>query len=52
MPRVGFEPMIPVLERAKIFYALDREETVIGRINSEITHLTDSWWDPLERNLA
>jgi hypothetical protein len=30
MPRVGFEPMTPVLERAKTVHALDREATVIG----------------------
>jgi hypothetical protein len=31
MPRVGFEPTIPFLERAKTFHALDRAATVIGR---------------------
>jgi hypothetical protein len=30
MPRVGFEPTIPVFERVKKFRALDREATVIG----------------------
>jgi hypothetical protein len=30
MPRVEFEPMIPVLERTKIVHALDRAATVIG----------------------
>jgi hypothetical protein len=30
MPRVGFEPTIPVLERAKKVHALDRAATVIG----------------------
>jgi hypothetical protein len=30
MPRVEFEPMIPVFERAKIVHALDRAATVIG----------------------
>jgi hypothetical protein len=28
---VGFEPMIPVFERAKTVRALDRAATVIGR---------------------
>jgi hypothetical protein len=28
MPRVGFEPTIPVFERAKIVHALDRAATV------------------------
>jgi hypothetical protein len=30
MPRVEFEPTIPVFERAKTGHALDREATVIG----------------------
>jgi hypothetical protein len=28
MPRVAFEPPMPVFERAKIFRALDRADTV------------------------
>jgi hypothetical protein len=31
MPRVGFEPTIPVFERAKTVHAFDRGATVIGR---------------------
>jgi hypothetical protein len=30
MPQVGFEHTIPVFERAKTVYALDRAATVIG----------------------
>jgi hypothetical protein len=30
MPRVGFEPVIPVLKRAKTVHALDRAATVMG----------------------
>jgi hypothetical protein len=30
VPQVGFEPTIPVFERAKTFYALDHEATVIS----------------------
>jgi hypothetical protein len=30
MPWVGFEPTIPVLQRAKTVHALDRAATVIG----------------------
>jgi hypothetical protein len=30
MPRVGFEPMIPVFERVKTVHALDGAATVIG----------------------
>jgi hypothetical protein len=32
MPLVEFEPTIPVLERAKTVYALDRAATVIGHL--------------------
>jgi hypothetical protein len=32
MPRVGFEPTIPVFERAKKFHALDGAAIVIGLI--------------------
>jgi hypothetical protein len=43
MPRVVFETMIPVLERAKTVHALDRAATVIGLrfiYGGEITHET------------
>jgi hypothetical protein len=30
MPRVGFQPTIPLLERAKTVHALDRALTMIG----------------------
>jgi hypothetical protein len=30
MPLVGLEPMIPVFERAKVFYTLDSEDTAIS----------------------
>jgi hypothetical protein len=33
MPRVGFEPMIPVFERAKTVHASDRAATVIDTMN-------------------
>jgi hypothetical protein len=32
MPRFGFEPTIPVFERAKTVHALDRAATAIGTI--------------------
>jgi hypothetical protein len=41
MPRVGFEHMISVFERAKTVHALDREATVIG-----------SSWHTLTQNCA
>jgi hypothetical protein len=31
MPRVGFEPTIPVFGRAKTFRTLDRAATVVGK---------------------
>jgi hypothetical protein len=34
MPQIGFEPTIPIFERAKIFLALDSATTVIG-LNSD-----------------
>jgi hypothetical protein len=34
MPRLGFEPTIPVFERAKRVHALDRAATVIGNETS------------------
>jgi hypothetical protein len=34
MPRVGFEPTIPVLERTKTVYALDRAAIVIYSFSS------------------
>jgi hypothetical protein len=30
MPRVGFEPMTPAFERAKMVHAIDHTATVIG----------------------
>jgi hypothetical protein len=33
IPRVGFEPMIPVFEREKAVHALDRAATVIGTLS-------------------
>jgi hypothetical protein len=32
LPRVGFEPTIPAIERAKTVYILDRAATLIGRM--------------------
>jgi hypothetical protein len=34
MPRVGFEPTIPILERAKTFHALDPAAIVIGSLET------------------
>jgi hypothetical protein len=31
MPRVGFEPIVPVFERTKKVHAFDRAATVIGK---------------------
>jgi hypothetical protein len=39
MPWVGFEPTIPVFERAKTVHALDRAAIVIGQyVTREQTH--------------
>jgi hypothetical protein len=32
MPRVGFEPTIPVFERTKTVHAFDRAATVIDKL--------------------
>jgi hypothetical protein len=37
MPRVGFEPTIPVFKRAKTVRALDRAATVIGIVITDHT---------------
>jgi hypothetical protein len=39
MPRVEFEPTIPVFEGAKIFHVLDSTATVIGRVNIIFTFI-------------
>jgi hypothetical protein len=42
MPRLEFEPLIPVFERAKTVHGLDRAATVIGShfyITPEVTNL-------------
>jgi hypothetical protein len=47
MPLVGFEPMIPALERAKTVRALHRSVTVIDilpKIVIEIIHIIDLWY--------
>jgi hypothetical protein len=45
MPRVGFEPTIPVFERAKTVHALDRAATVIGE--TESIKITRNWPDAI-----
>jgi hypothetical protein len=39
MPWVGFEPIIPMFERAKKFYALERAATVIGPVAINLMYL-------------
>jgi hypothetical protein len=36
MPRVGFEPKIPVFERVKTVHALDRAATMIGYLYNSL----------------
>jgi hypothetical protein len=43
MPRVGFEPTIPVFERVKTVHSLDRAATVIGP-TSITTSKTSSYY--------
>jgi hypothetical protein len=44
MPRVGFEPKIPVFERAKTVHTLDREAIVIGRgVYNDICEFTKGY---------
>jgi hypothetical protein len=44
MPWVGFEPTIPVLERAKTFHILDRAATVIGTSGLIIIIIINCKW--------
>jgi hypothetical protein len=48
VPVVGFEPTIPVFERAKTFQALDRAATVIGECYSGYTFWRCVCCSPLE----
>jgi hypothetical protein len=41
MPQVGFEPTIPVFERAMIVHVLDSAATVIGYVQ---------FWVPIMKN--
>jgi hypothetical protein len=43
MPRVGFEPTIPVFERAKTVRALDRAGTVIGYLRLGYVCMYKGW---------
>jgi hypothetical protein len=39
MPGVGFEPTIPVFERAKTVHTLDRATNVIGKWKTNLGYL-------------
>jgi hypothetical protein len=39
MPRLGFQPTIPVFERAKTVHALDRAAIVIGSLDFILRNL-------------
>jgi hypothetical protein len=43
MPWVGFEPTIPVLEREKIFHALERAAIVVGSNGSMRQNIGDNY---------
>jgi hypothetical protein len=51
MPWVGFEPMIPVFERAKKVHALDRAATVVGATFNLLTYIYGLFNDAV-RNLV
>jgi hypothetical protein len=44
MRRVGFEPTIPVFERATTVHALDRAANVNGVYYSIKTNLRENWY--------
>jgi hypothetical protein len=46
---VGFEPTIPVFERAKIVHALDRAATVIGPVDSNSVSIVTDLVFPTQR---
>jgi hypothetical protein len=48
MPRVGFEPTIPVFERAKTVHALDRAAIVIGKPNYTVLNQNHQTRDLVE----
>jgi hypothetical protein len=39
MPQVGFEPTIPMFDRAKAVHTLDRATTVIGTAHKQVTKM-------------
>jgi hypothetical protein len=46
MPQMGFEPTIPVFERAKTVHALDRAVTVLGKVTHNPAHKYQfQWWN-------
>jgi hypothetical protein len=47
MPRVGFEPRTPVLERTKTVHTLDHATTVVGLLES--SRISDDVSDQLEQ---
>jgi hypothetical protein len=47
MPRVGFEPRTPVLERTKIVHALDHAAIFVGLLES--SRISDNKSDQLEQ---
>jgi hypothetical protein len=51
MPRVGFEPTIPVLERSKTVHALERAATAIG-IYSELHCQNNQGWILVQRSIT
>jgi hypothetical protein len=44
MPRVGFEPTMPVFEQDKTVHVLDRAAIVTGFVTGLAKILLYSWW--------
>jgi hypothetical protein len=42
MPQVGFEPTIPVFDRAKTVHVLSRAATVIGKITEVLVPISNT----------
>jgi hypothetical protein len=48
MPWVGFQPTIPVFERAKAFHSLDRMATVIGHDNNTFPYIIHRLYEKIK----
>jgi hypothetical protein len=51
-PLVGFEPTIPMFERAQTVHALDRSGTVIGNVSQHRMRLGDEQWGRIWKGMV